>query len=308
MSEEIGASHFVMAQWPHPLQLAEPPILLDLHQRYLHEKLRRKGSNVSRPAAGFRRICEHFGPGADPTQLKIADWAEYEDSRYAKGVQSPTVRRELTFHKAAMNHAHRRERIDKVPYIEMPNGEPLSVRRPATEAEFALLMEQGEMTRRVRLFFRIAYWTGHRAQAIEQLSWDRCDLERGVIDFNLPGARKTNKRRNGAFPITDALLPILVEAKAWRDANAPLDPYVIGAGKRGGPSCTGPECKAAWKSVGIDVKGLNRHALRKTFVTERLRKGKPRDIVAQLIADKPETMGKHYAVFVMDDMRAVANG
>lgn len=297
----------VMAPWPHPLQVFNP-ILLEVHRHYLHEHLTRRGANVSRPRATFRNINAFFGFDADPQQLKIADWQRYEDHRYSQGVKAPTVRREITFHLAAMNHCKKRERIAVVPYIEKPSGDVLKKRRAATVEEYQLLMRKGLMTYRIRMFFRIAYFTGHRAEAIETLTWDRVDFVERLIDFNIPGARLTNKRRNGAFPITDDLLPLLEAARVRRDYLGTNDPYVIGGGRNGKPSSTGAECKAAWRSVGVDVDGLNRHCLRKTFVTERLRKNLPRDIVAQLIADNPETMSKHYATFASADMQRVANG
>jgi hypothetical protein len=178
------------------------PVLIDVHHRYLFEKLARRGSNVSRPRAAFVRINNHFGADVDPRTLKISDWQGYEDRRYSEGVTSPTVVKELTFHQAAMRHALKRERIDKVPHIEMPSRDVVNERRAATEDEYRLLMRDGRMSYRVRMFFHIAYCTGHRAQAIEQLcSGIRIDWANRVIDFNEPGRGDPTKKRNGAFPI-----------------------------------------------------------------------------------------------------------
>jgi integrase len=62
------------------------------------------------------------------------------------------------------------------------------------------------------MFYVMAYWTGHRARAIETLKWERVNFEARTIDFNEPGARRTNKRRVDGFPIPDELLPRLLAA------------------------------------------------------------------------------------------------
>lgn len=58
---------------------------------------------------------------------------------------------------------------------------------------------------------------------------------------------------------------------------------------------------------GIDERGLCRHTLRKTFVTERIKAGANPEKVAALIADNPATMRKHYSVLLTNDLRATAN-
>jgi integrase len=303
----VDATEVPIVEWPHPSQASAPQNLIDVHRFYLRERLARRGSNVSRPRASFRNINEFFGPAADPTDLKLVDWQRYEDHRYAQGVKPPTVRREITFHQAAMRHALKRERIAKVPHIEKPSGDVIHERRAATQEEYRLLMGDGKMPYRIRMFFRLAYFTGHRAQAIEQLEWSRVDWQEGTLDFNLPGRIVKTKKRNGAFPIPDELLPFLQSAYKRHLDRFPSDPYVIGAGKRGGASSTGAECKAAWKSVGIDVDGLNRHCFRKTFITEKVKAGVPLPTAATLIGDRADTAGKHYFKVAPKDMRDAVN-
>lgn len=292
------------------LSFVEPPELFipmyRIYKDYIQERLHRRGSDVRRAVSGFRRVCDFFDPLVDPTKLKLQDWARYEDHRYSEGVCAPTVRREMTYHLAAMNHARKRERIVAVPYLEKPSGDVVKERRAATEEEYQLLMRKGVMSWRIRMFFRLAYWTGHRAKAIEQLTFARVNWSNRTIDFNLPGVNHRNKRRNASFPITDELMGFLEAAKRRHELLGLKDDYVIGVGRNGKPSCTWRKCKAAWASIGVKDEGFARHAFRKTFVTERVKAGKPLAMVAKLIEDSPETAAKHYAKFVTEDMRAIA--
>lgn len=265
------------------------PELWQINQQYVVERLKRRECPTARAAHAILRGFEQFfGRSCDPTKLKIADFARYEDMRYEKGLKRSTVRRELTVLKAALNHARKRERIEKVPYIEMPSAEVIIERRAATEEEIAKLFAS-EMPYRIWMVFQVMYWTGHRATACEELTWDRVDFGNGVIDFNVPGRRLSNKRRNAAFPMSKPLRELLEKAKAKHDAETPDDPFVITRG----PS-TYNACKAAWKAIGIEVYGFCRHAFRKTFVTEMVKAGVSLQTAASLIADDPGMAGSRY--------------
>lgn len=265
------------------------PQLWEINQQYVVERLKRRQAATTRAAAATLRMFEDFfGRNCDPTKLRIADFARYEDMRYEKGKKRSTVHRELACLKAAMRHAMKRERIDKVPYIEMPSAEVVTERRAATVEEIALLFAS-EMKYRIWMVFQLMYWTGHRAGAVEQLEWARVDFENGVIDFRVPGRDHRNKRRNGAFPISAPLRELLLKAKAKHDAETPDDPFVITKG-----GSTYNDCKAAWKAIGVEVYGFCRHAFRKTFVTQLVMAGEKLETAALLIADAPEMAGKHY--------------
>ena len=68
-----------------------------------------------------------------------------------------------------------------------------------------------EMTAHIQLFTRIGLATGQRKTAILNLTWDRVDFDRKIIDFNEPGRRKTKKRRS-ITPIGSVLRSVLSQA------------------------------------------------------------------------------------------------
>ena len=62
------------------------------------------------------------------------------------------------------------------------------------------------------LFILIGLYTGRRKEAILSLRWPQVDLEAGMIDFEIKGWRRTNKKR-GVIPIPPRLLPHLRRAR-----------------------------------------------------------------------------------------------
>src|SRR5258708_39921128 len=62
------------------------------------------------------------------------------------------------------------------------------------------------------LFVLVSLYTGQRKEAILPLRSSQRDLEASRIDFNDPGARRTNKRRS-KIPIPSKLLPHLRRAQ-----------------------------------------------------------------------------------------------
>jgi integrase len=299
MTDEVCTEIVYRPDFPKPFYL------YDAWSDYIAEHCARKGQEVRRVVYVARHWLRIMGPDSEPATWKRATVDRYAEQRRAEGVMGSTIRREMSLQRAALSHAKKWERIDKVPHFEKPSGQG-SIRRPMTEEEYARLM-RSPLPRRVRMFYLLAYHTGHRARAIETLPWDRVDLERGTIDFNEPGARRTNKRRVDGFPMPDELRRRLVSAREYRDTFRPDDPYVIGLGPRGKCSTTYHDCKAALKAVGIDELGICRHTVRKTFVTERIKAGANPEKVAALIADNPVTMRKHYSVLLTEDLRATAD-
>jgi integrase len=147
-----------------------------------------------------------------------------------RGVQRPTVRRDLTMLVAALNHAVKegRMKVGDVPAIALPpENEPRL--RWLSDAETAraftvaaeISAERSRMSRVERWLF-IAYHTGRRKAAVEGLAWDRVDFELNTIDFEVPGRRRTKKRRGVAF-MNAALRAAMERAHLERRGEFVLD-------------------------------------------------------------------------------------
>lgn len=249
-----------------------PPDYYTLHQAFIdysHDRFVKRGRNPVAMWVGFNTLMtEVVNPYLPAHELAASHVDDFVELYEAAGSTPATAVKYLTYVKAAIIYAHRRKRIRELPVIEIPDAEHMQ-RRPLTPEEFKLVMRQ-KMSARLRRFYRLAFFTGHRARAIEELTWDRVDLKRRVIDFNVPGRKVTNKKRCADFPIVDEFLDLL---KQWK-AGA-KDDYVIGLGERGVCSSTFKDARYVVRTLaGItDPKVAPRHCMRSTFATELFEKG-----------------------------------
>lgn len=272
-----------------------PLTMLGNFTHYMQEHCIPRGVGVPRVAYTARNMVTFFPLDTEVEKMKRADFRLYEASRMAQGVTGSTVRREFAFVKASFNHNRKEERIATVPYIQSPpQGGPRT--RFLTAEEVARVMRQ-YMPYRIRMFFRLAFLTAARAQAIEQLTWTRVDFVNGLIDFRVPGVDHKKKRR-AIVPIPDELRPYL-EAAYLRPNR---DELVIGRG-----CCTYHPCKAVMIAAGINEVGVARHVARKTWASHALQHGHPIAKVAAFLADKATTVEKHYAFILPEHLREVAN-
>lgn len=264
---------------------------------YGHDRLIRRGKDVLRPWIGYNNLFHVIPPEHAVEKITSAQIEDYVRWRMETAGSLLTPKRELTFVKASFIYAHRRNRTGLVPYFEIPEAE-CAFRRPLTDEEYKLVMRQ-PMTGRLKRFYRLAYFTGHRAEAIEELTWSRVDFQRLTINFNVPGRRLTNKRRNAAFPIPDEFIETLQGWKAMAK-----DEFVIGAG-----GTTYPEAHRVVRELaGItDPTVVPRHCMRKFFATRLFEAQADPEKVALLIADRADMLRKHYVTFSDSSMREVAN-
>jgi integrase len=146
----------------------------------------------------------------------VADVTPETCGRYAekRGRSAGTVRRELGALRAAVNYAHKNGRITRPVAVELPER-PEPRDRWLTRKEAAALIRAARTAQArlyMPLFILIGLYTGRRKEAILSLRWPQVKLEERIIDFDIAGRRRTNKRR-GVIPIPPRLLPHLRRAR-----------------------------------------------------------------------------------------------
>ena len=212
---------------------------------HVEENCASKGGSLKSQKAA---LLLHFAD-MHPAEITPADVRAYRQKRRSgeiggrvkagvkRGVQNPTIRRDLTMLVAALNHAVEEGRMKRseVPAISLPPENEPRVRW-LKEDELARLFEaaaeisadRGRMCRIERWLF-LAYYTARRKRAIEQLAWDRVDFELNTVDFDLPGRRKTKKRR-GSTKMHPRLRAALERAYAERkpgETPGTFSPWVL---------------------------------------------------------------------------------
>lgn len=95
---------------------------------------------------------------------------------------------------------------------------PMPSRKPPRERyltrEEAKRLYDAAQSIHLKLFILIGLETGQRAGAILDLTWDRVDLDRGVLDFRNPEKGETKKRR-GVCRVGQTVVAALQDAKQF---------------------------------------------------------------------------------------------
>ncbi|MCD0417290.1 site-specific integrase [Rubrivivax sp. JA1024] len=212
-----------------------------------------------------------------------------------------TARRELGVLRAAVNHAHRSGRLTRVVAFDLPEA-PEARDRFLTKAEAAALLRAALREPRVRLylplFVLIGLYSGQRKEAILSLRWSQIDLDAGRIDFNAPGARRSNKRR-ARQPIPRKLLGHLRRA---RRRGTDIGFVIHENGKRLGDIKRG--FATACTKAGLE--NVTPHVLRHTCATWLMQRGAPLWEAAGYLDMTSETLQRVYGHHHPDFLRGAA--
>lgn len=156
----------------------------------------------------------------------------------------------------------------------------------------------GVIAEHAKLYVQLALHTVARPGAVLDLTWDRVDFMRGLIDFEPRGRVRTAKRRP-VVPIGETLLPWLQRGFEARTCD-----YVI---ERGGKRVANIKkaFQAASERSGVHA---TPYTLRHTGAVWAAEAGVPMAELAQFMGhDDDRTTQKHYARFSPNYLRNVAN-
>ena len=275
---------------------------------------------------GYLRAAEN-GKGVGPTQrwslkpvadllghkavvgMNSEDIEDYREQRRRRGIKTGTIRRELGAFVAALNWAAKQKTLgitrNDLPSVELgAASEPRVVyldresERDFWQRALADTTSAGELSRVAR-YVTLALGAAQRSEANLDLTWDRVSFERGLIDFRVPGAVATNKRR-GVVPIADRLLPVLERARQESIARGePLSALVCGPGA----------IRKAWETwLGkTPYKHIHPHDLRRTWASLAVQAGVPIYEVASVLNDDVATVEKHYGVLRPGHLKSAIN-
>ena len=279
--------------------------------------------NVAAPDTlrwSWANLKPHFGhllPAS--VDQDVAD--RYAEMRGAT-VKSSTIRRELSALIAALNFCAKpaqKMAIGPVPKLDLPpEGEPRD--RWLTTAEMQRLLKaaaalrRGDRLSRGERFLWLALGTAGRKEAILDLTWDRVDFETNVIHLDVPGRKRTKKRR-ASVPISADLRPVLVRAHRERIGDLVMDNkaeiwaavqlIAIEAG-------FGGKRPAVLRSQKPKATGISPHVLRHTAATQMARNGVSLFFIAKVLGNTVQMVEKVYAKHAVSDLAAavdiVSNG
>lgn len=274
----------------------------------------------------WKQLFPYFGSlrAADLNQDAVDEYVTKRTSgRLGRKVTPQTVLCELVYLRAALRFCADRGFVPSkyVRKLELPEpGEPRQ--RWLRDDEIARLKEaarahrkqkggrRGHRLSRIERFIALALETGARQQALLDLTWDRVDFEIGTIDLDVPGRRKTKKRR-ATLPISDALLPVLERAYSERNCDFVLDNQgAIWPGLQRvalDAALVVDEGNRSKKRKNPKATGVSANVFRHTAATIMARHGAPIFKIAKILGNSPRMIERVYAKHQPEDLREVVN-
>ena len=262
-AESEGRERYLKETWS-----AGSDRIADLWQAYIHHL----GSKPTAKTLGYtgKAVLAHFG-SLRPSQITVQDCRTYKQQRLAAGRKVGTVWTELGHLRSALKFAHKMGLIERMPYIELP-PKPDSNVAPRTGEELQLLID-GANSPHIRLAIILLICTGARAGAILDLTWDRIDFDRGVIDLRLPDG--VTRKGRAVVPMNRMVRAALETAYQARLT----DNVVEWAGKPVSSIRTG--FQAAMRRAGMDR--FHIHQIRHSVAVRMLAAGMPIHKVSQFL-------------------------
>ena len=242
-----------------------------------------------------KAVLAHFG-SFRPDQITTALCRQYVTNRTAEGKSQGTIHTELGHLRSAMRFAVKERIIDKAPSIERP-AKPTPKERYLEKAEIAALIDAASaphIALAIHLLFATA---GSRIGAILDLTWDRVDFQRGIINLRLNDA-KTRKGR-AIVPMNSGVRAALQTAH-----SAALSDYVVEyAGGKVKNIRKGFE--AACSRAALDSVTL--HTIRHSSAVAMVSNGVPLERVAQYLGHSNVAITyQTYARFAPDHLQDAA--
>lgn len=276
----------------------------DLWTLYVEKHIEKNAVDQTTSVSVWKNLGPHFGALALPgvNEAKVDEYIELrEEGEIGKCPAAPaTIRSELARLKACFHWCADPKRkiigVADVPLFDLPPDSPprdnwlRADQVKALMAAAAELRVDGLLSRAER-FLWLALETAARKTAILELTWNRVDFKLNTVNYNVPGRRKTKKRRV-VVPISTALRPVLLRAYDERDGDLVCGSAVGGIYQA---------VRAVAKAAAIETK-VGPHVLRHTAATHMLRNGVPIWQVAGILGDTVATVERVYGHHIPDGM------
>lgn len=231
-----------------------------------------------------------------PSQITADDCRKHIAARRAAGAAEYTIHTEMGNLRICLSWAAKTGLIPRAPAIERPQT-PAPRDRYLTREEAMALIDAAHAPH-IRLAIQLMLMTAGRIGALLELTWDRVDMQRGIIRLatNDIGPRKGR----ATVPMTDGLRAALTVA-----AEAARSDYVIEhAGEPVASIKTG--FNAAVKRAGIAH--CTPHDLRRTAGRFMVENGTPIEEVAAFLGhSNPSVTRSTYAAFSPTFLRGAAS-
>lgn len=244
----------------------------------------------------WKALRDRFGP-MEGDSVTIADCRAHIEARRKAGIKDGTIHTEMGHLRMVLMWAERHELIERAPPIERPS-KPEPKDAYLTKDEVRALMDAAKAAH-IRLAIMLMVGTGARNEAAMQLTWDRVDFARRIIQLRNPFDHQRRKGR-ATVPMNDRLYEALEEAK-----KGALSPFVI--------EWAGKQVRSIKKGMKAAGEAINRpdvspHMLRHSAAVWLAEDGHSMHEIAQFLGHGDvKTTTKVYARYSPTHLRKLAD-
>ena len=219
-------------------------------------------------------------------------YIEWRPSLSKKGTLSnETINKELSVLNAAINYCISERHIpQQTPLRLLPKSPPRDKWMMPEQVKLFLAAAQKP---HIKLFCMLALHTLSRKSAILQLTWDRVDMQRRTIDFNIERQEKTKRRV--VCSMNDSLYAAmdLAHKMAQTDHVIEYNDKPVKDVKRG----------IATVGEAVNMPWVSAHVFRHTGATLMAQRGVSMFDIAGLMGDNPQTVARTYAHHSPDHLK-----
>jgi integrase len=228
--------------------------------------------------------------------ITVADCRVHMAERRKAGIMDGTLLTELGHLRMVLRWSEKHKLIDRAPYIERPS-KPKPKDHHLTKVQARMLIDAATMPH-IRLYILLALGTGARNAALLDLTWDRCNFDRELIDLRNPAITMPHKGR-AIVPMTRTVKAALLSAR-----QGAMSDYVIEwAGRKVASVKRGLHFAAKRAGVGH----VSPHMLRHSAAVHMAEEGVPMEEIAQFLGHSNVQVTRDiYARFSPDYLRKAA--
>ena len=264
-----------------------------LWNQYIDEK--RGRAVIETMGHTAKALMPHFGDH-DPEAITVEQCRAYAANRRSQGRADGTIHTELGHLRTVLCWGVKRRHTTSAPHIERPQ-KPAPKDHHLTRDEARRLLG-GATTPHIRLAIILMLGTAARVRAILDLTWDRCNFDKGLI--KLKDDNDTTPRKGRAIvPMNGMVRAALSEAREGALSNHVIE----WAGKPVGSLKKGMGTAA--RKAGLV--GVSPHVLRHTAAVWMAEGKVPMEEIAQYLGHRDSRVTSSiYARFSPDYLRGAA--
>jgi len=256
--------------------------------------------SLAKAERSIRHLKEYF-EGLRVTQVTTPRIQKYVEHRLDGGMANATINRELAALKRMLNLGARQTppKVDRVPYIPMLKEN--NTRKGFFEhGDFLALRDA--LPSYLRGFVTFAYKTGWRVSEITGLTWDRVDIENGIVRLE-PGETKNAEART-VYLDEEAREIFQKQWEARKKAKRLLPHVFLNHKSDDRIKRFDKAWRTACKSAGIGKRLF--HDFRRTAVRNMVRSGIPERVAMMISGHKDRSVFERYNIVSDTDLKLAA--